>query len=500
MSDWMGIGKAYQDKKFDELTNEEKKMDFDWKNNILAARSIQQLSTSTFYQDYLFKDMADLLTADGDKYKILLTEYGAENNKIHKIELEDIEAYLDLNDVAISPCLYWNNWRRDALLNYVCAFALDIDKLRPQDLNRFLDMFDKGELLTPTVICNSGSGVHFYYILDQSLPVDTKNHSQNKNIAQIVYNRLYAIIKEEKGYINAQHHWIGQDYRVVGAKTKFDQTASAWQLLDNFYTIDELAKYCKVPYEKKKRIASKSMISYAKSIATDLKIDQPDYENYIETYNFIAFNKDEAYKVREEKRVKREAAAKRMEKKSSNGSENWYKNTYKHILDNTMPGNRFNSLKALAIIAHKDEITRDVFEKDINHLVDVWSNKKWQGDDFNVNNIEAILRLYDNAQKYKDTTREKLEEWLGWKFYGIGQKRNNRPQADHLEEARAIRDIRMRRQGKKWTDGNGPKPKVEIVKQWRENHPYGTKKQCKDDTGLTYNTIRKWWNYEDSDN
>ena len=142
----------------------------------------------------------------------------------------------------------------------------------------------------------------------------------------------------------------------------------------------------------------------------------------------------------------------------------------------------------------------EVFEKDINHLVDVWSNKKWQGDDFNVNNIEAILRLYDNAQKYKDTTREKLEEWLGWKFYGIGQKRNNRPQADHLEEARAIRDIRMRRQGKKWTDGNGPKPKDKIVKQWRKEHPEGTKKQCKDDTGLTYNTIRKWWNYEDSDN
>ena len=60
MSDWLGIGKAYQDKKFDELTNEEKKMDFDWKNNILAARSIQQLSTSTFYQDYLFKYMAHL--------------------------------------------------------------------------------------------------------------------------------------------------------------------------------------------------------------------------------------------------------------------------------------------------------------------------------------------------------------------------------------------------------------------------------------------------------
>ena len=161
MSDWMGIGKAYQDKKFDELTNEEKKMDFDWKNSILAARSIQQLSTYTFYQDYLFKDMADLLTADGEKYKILLTEYDADRgNKVHKIDVDEIHEFLALNDVAISPCLYWNNWRRDALLNYVCAFALDIDKLRSQRLNKFFAMFDKVELLTTTVLCTSCSGVH----------------------------------------------------------------------------------------------------------------------------------------------------------------------------------------------------------------------------------------------------------------------------------------------------------------------------------------------------
>lgn len=240
------------------------------------------------------------------------------------------------------------------------------------------------------------------------------------------------------------------------------------------------------------------MISYAKSIATDLKIDQPDYENYIETYNFIAFNKDEAYKVREEKRVKRETAAKRKKKKSINGSENWYKNTYKHILDNTIPGNRFNSLKALAIIAHKDEITRDVFEKDINHLVDVWSNKKWQGDDFNVNNIEAILRLYDNAQKYKDTTREKLEEWLGWKFYGIGQKRNGRKQSEHLERARLVQTLDY--PNGTWRNKEGQPLKKDQVKEWRMANPSKKKIDCYRETGLDPKTIRKWWNFEDSDN
>lgn len=490
MSDWMGIGKAYQDKKFDELTNDEKKMDFEWKNNILEARSIQQLSTSTFYQDYLFKDISNLKTADDDSYKILLTEYDAENNKIHKIALEDIEDYLDLNDVAISPCLYWNNWRRDALLNYVCAFTLDIDKLRPQDLNRFLDMFDNGELLSPTVICNSGSGVHFYYILNESLPVDSKHHSQNKNIAQTIYDRLYDIIKNDKGYVNAQHHWIGQDYRIVGAKTKLGQTASAWQMKEKFYTIDDLIEYCNVLYDQKKRVASKKMISYAKSIANDLKIEQPNYEDYIETYNFIAFNKDDAYKARDEKKKKREAAAaKRKQKKQSNGSENWYKNTYKRVLVETVSGNRFNSLKALAIIAYKEEITRDVFEKDLNYLVDVWCKKNWQGDEFNVSNVEAIMRLYDNAQKYKDTTHEKLEEWLGWKFYGGEEKRNHRTQVDHLKRARAVQMVDY--PNYEWAGRPSAK---HIVTQWRKENPKGKKIDCNRDTKLDPKTIRKWWN------
>ena len=40
----------------------------------------------------------------------------------------------------------------------------------------------------------------------------------------------------------------------------------------------------------------------------------------------------------------------------------------------------------------------------------------------------------------------------------------------------------------------------QTVRDWREQNPNGSKRQCKDETGLTYPTIRKWWNYEDSDN
>lgn len=34
---------------------------------------------------------------------------------------------------------------------------------------------------------------------------------------------------------------------------------------------------------------------------------------------------------------------------------------------------------------------------------------------------------------------------------------------------------------------------VAAVREWRENHPDGTKAACNRDTGLNPKTIRKWW-------
>ena len=75
-------------------------------------------------------------------------------------------------------------------------------------------------------------------------------------------------------------------------------------------------------------------------------------------------------------------------------------------------------------------------------------------------------------------------------------KRNYQKQSDHLEEARAIRDIRQRRKGSDWRDGNGRPNKQQIVIEWQRLHPTGSKSECKADTGLTYPTIRKWWGKE----
>ena len=73
-------------------------------------------------------------------------------------------------------------------------------------------------------------------------------------------------------------------------------------------------------------------------------------------------------------------------------------------------------------------------------------------------------------------------------------KRNGLKQKDHLEIARAIQTIKDRQQGKNWRDGNGRKPKKEVVQEWRLAHPDGKKIDCERETGLSRHTVLKWWN------
>lgn len=487
------IGKKYRDKNWEELTPEEMKADFDWKNDILSVQG-ERVDCDTFYQDYLFRELYEGTLPED--YKVMLTEYDAEaSQKVHKVDVDEIQDYLHLDDVALSPCLFHCNWRRKKLLNYVSAFVLDIDKLRPKQLQRFFKLFDEGRLLRPTFIANSGSGVHFYYMLDQMLRCDSVQNEANNLIATEIYRCLYDdVIKKEK-WRDAQRHWLGQDYRVVNSKTKLHQTSQIFKVGD-LYTVEQLIEHYDIKINPNKHYATKSMIKYASGIAKNLQIEPPDFTNAKKTYDFITIHKDEAYQVREARR--RERAEKQKGKKKPKRPVTWYKNTLHYMQDHTQEGFRFSSMKALAIIAFKEKVPRDVFLHDIRELAAYWETFDWKGDKFNQRNVEAIVRLYDKAAQYSNTSSETLEEWLGYEFKRIGVKRNGLSQKEHLEEARAIRDIRMNRQGKDWREGNGRKSKCQIVSEWREAHPDGRKADCIRETGLTKPTVYKWWNGEEA--
>ena len=514
------IGPSYREKDWDQLTPIEMKADFDQKNDLLAAVG-EPLDTFNFYDaifsDLEFKDLSfnvvrkdkkgNVIGVQKKPYKLLLNQYDSDGKKINKIPIDEIEKYLDYTDVAISPCLFFQNWRRKKLLNYVGAFVLDIDKLRPKTLQRFLKLFDEGRILKPSIIVNSGSGVHFYYVLDEMFRCDIGSFEANNRIVEAIYNKLYDQIIVKEGYKDAQRHWVGQDYRVVGSKTRLDQICSAYRICSD-YTIEYLMNYLKIDIDPTSHRASYSQIKYAKGIAKDLNLELPNFENAKETYDFIADNKQAAYEFREERRkenLKAKRKAKQKVKRKQNGS--WYKRTYDYVLKNAIAGNRFNSLKALAIIAYKEGISLERFECDLDELIADWIRKDWNGDFFNKKNRDAILRLFNNCETYRNTRADTLDGWLGTQYAKkqkekkeIKEKETKKLSREmHLEVARFKRDI-MYPDGWFNKDGRpvGSGSAEEIILEFQKESPNGTKKQCKEKTGLSYSTIRKWWKEQES--
>ena len=119
-------------------------------------------------------------------------------------------------------------------------------------------------------------------------------------------------------------------------------------------------------------------------------------------------------------------------------------------------------------------------------------------DKFDAMSIEETNRftekdVMDALQAYYD--KDLVRYPIGSISYNSGihierNKRNFRKQRTHLKIARSTLDIMNEESGKSL---QGRKPKKDVVQNWRFEHPSGTPKECIADTGLSKNTVYKWW-------
>ena len=162
-------------------------------------------------------------------------------------------------------------------------------------------------------------------------------------------------------------------------------------------------------------------------------------------------------------------------------------------------------MKALAMIAFKEKVPRDVFLRDLHELAAYWAVFDWGGDSFNIKNVEAIERFYDDAAKY-NASSETLEEWLGYKFRRIPVKRNERNRKEHLhaiqwenEKGRPV--INVCKQNREMALGFmrengdilGAPTKQQMVTAYRNDHPEASVTEVARELGISRTTVYKWW-------
>ena len=156
-------------------------------------------------------------------------------------------------------------------------------------------------------------------------------------------------------------------------------------------------------------------------------------------------------------------------------------------------GNRYNCIATLITYAIKCDIDKEKVLTDALELVP-WLNSltEHEKNEFTEQDVYDAFTYFDDA--YANYSIKAIEART--KIHIERNRRNGQRQSDHLEEARAIRDIRMRRQGRRWDENNG-RPKgsgtaQQRVAAYRAEHPEATVTEIARELGVSRPTVYKW--------
>lgn len=392
-------------------------------------------------------------------------------------DLDAVDVACDSDDFCLcSPISYVGKSRTADHARVMYAIAVDVDRLQMYDDGRPLGLINLWErhierlkrLPKPTFIVSSGSGLHLYYVLDRPIPlfretvVDLQEYK--RELTRLIWHDTIVNIKSVH---DIQQEGIFQGFRMPGTITKAGARAVAFRTGDRV-SIDYLNSFVSDIY-KVTHFAYKSDLRLADAA-----------EKYPEWYDRRVVRKE-----------KRGAWA------VNRAVYDWWLG---QIRKGATVGHRYYCMMTLAIYARKcsqydekrnpDPVTREELERDCFSLVDQFDEMTDnESNHFDNDDVIDALEAYDD--RWITFPRSSVEYRSGITI--PANKRNGQKQADHLEEARAIRDIRSRRRGEAWDAHNGRKSKRDRVQAWRLDHPGGTKADCVRETGISKPTVLKHW-------
>lgn len=391
-------------------------------------------------------------------------------------DLDTIDALLKSeNFIIISPIGYIGKSRKTENATRMYAFAIEIDDLRvsedgrPVGLNDLLHHFDIELLPTPNYIVCSGNGVHLYYVFEQPLilfdNVKKSLDAFKKALTPYFWNQY--VTKDYK-MENIQFESPFQGFRMAGGVTKKGDRTRIFEISTHPIAIEELNRYA-VKFGKKEcqiDIAYESELTLAEA-----KEAYPDwYERRV---------------VNGQKKGSWECKRDLYE---------WWK---RQITEGASVGHRYYCLLMLSIYAIK--CGRNVTEEEL--IQDAYSFLD-QFDELSDNDINRFTEddVMDALQAYydKDLVTYPINSIAYHSAIKIEKnKRNGRKLDAHIKMLNATRKFKRDVLGEDEYKNNGrpqgSSKQKDIVIHWRMGHPSGTPKQCMAETGISKNTVYRWW-------
>jgi hypothetical protein len=377
---------------------------------------------------------------------------------------DDYKNYVEKNISTLCSGLSYRN-RTNKIVNAqkMNALVFDLDGVGQKELKNLFNRFD-GEpkagwgrtLPRPTFLVSSGSGLHLYYVFNEPIDLYPNIKLQLKSLKHNLTFRMWDY-KSTTQNKEIQYQSINQGFRMVGSlNNKYNTVIRAFKIGEKV-NLEYLNRYAK----------EENKVDLNKRFRPSTMSRAEAKEKYPEWYQRVVIDKN---KVRNKWHINRNLY-------------DWWKSKAEEIKG----GHRYFFLMCMSIYAckcdvSKKELKADMYEvfkvlKDIDH-----NNPLTKYD------IESALEAYD--KEYYNFKIEDIEKLTDIRIER--NKRNYQKQKDHLEEARAVRDIRMKRQGKKWDDNNGRPSKEKLVKEYIKNHPGENPTQIAKILNISRSTVYKY--------
>ena len=424
-------------------------------------------------------------TKTGIEHDVPVIERFTLTDDLDGVEERVVDSNRKNESVFCAPVSYFGKSRVAANARFLHAFAIDLDGVGVQELKNMLKQFRNGRdpkfaadkwisLPQPTFLVNSGTGFHLYYVLDQPIPLIPRIVPFVQEIKAMLTDYIWR--DTVSTLEDVQHQGIYQPFRMPGTPTKLNGKAAGSKIKD---------KYEAVAFVHNGEDGKPWRCSL----------------DYLLGYAGVRGGKDRAELIE----LMRTAGRTPIERAKKLWPE-WYQ---ARIVEGKAPGrwtckralydwwlgevktkatdhHRYWCLNVLAAYAKKCGIPYEELEADALALVPTLEDLTEREDNhFTEEHALAAIEAYYDPIIHK-LTRDRIERRTAIEL--PKNKRNGRSQAKHLEGARAIRDIN----NDNWREGNGRKPKADLVRKYAAEHPDANHSEIARALGISRPTVIKW--------
>jgi hypothetical protein len=407
---------------------------------------------------YLYRAEADAGTKRQLRRRIMLNDTWE----------QDYMDYVEQNPMTLCSGLSYRR-RANTLENAqrMNALVFDLDGVGLRELKNLFYRFGKDPtqirtLPEPTYIVLSGNGLHLYYVFDTPVDLYPNIKMQMKQLKYDLVFRIWeykATSQQEK----IQYQSINQGFRMVGSVNERYGTEIKAFRVGSCVTLETINQY----------VRSENRVDVNKPFRPSKMKRAEAKEKYPEWYERVVVQRD--------KRPKKWDIA---GQKGHNGDElyNWWR---RRVTDGRLAGgHRYYFLMCMAIYACKCDIPKKRLKEDMQKAFEVL--KKLEHDnELTQADVTSALEAY--SKEYYNFTIDDIEYLTDIRIER--NKRNGRKQEQHIEIMNAVRDVLY--PSGSWR-GHRPSAEQRVI-DYRLKNPEAKPKDCILETGLSKNTIYRWW-------